>query len=151
MIVVIVFGCISIKDYSKFSNSYEVMSYTNDYEIGSIDINSINLHRKIMQGLDNKYYLNHNYLNMDSDSGEFFLDNYGDLMNNNNPIIYSNSSNLDINGVRINDIVNIKYIDNDLCYKVLSINRKVNYDLIIKLLGNNKEYNIFLLKVDCKS
>ena len=130
----------------KESNSYEVMSYNNDYEIGSIRIDHINLNRKLMQGLDNKYYFNHNYLNMDSDSGEFFLDTYGDLINNNNAIIYSSVNNIDIYDIRINDLVNINYLDNDLIYMIVSVNKNVKHDLIIKLVGEDKEYNIFLIK-----
>ncbi len=147
--VISLFGYFYLKDNIKYSNSYEVISYSNDYEIGSIKIPLLNIDRKLMQGLDNKYYLDHNYLNMDSNNGEFFLDTYGDLLNNNNSIIYSSTNNLDVNNIRINDIVNIKYLDNDLCYKVLSINSNLKHDLIIKLLDRNKEYNIFLLKVDC--
>ena len=150
IVIILIFGYISLKNYSSYSNSYEVMSYSSDYEIGRIIISSIDLDRKLMQGLDNNYYLNHNYLNMDSEYGEFFLDNYGDLINNNYPIIYSNVNNLDINKIRINDIVNIQYLDSDLCYKVLSINRKISYELIIKLVGDNKEFNIFLSKIECK-
>ncbi len=147
--IISLFGYIYLKDNVKYSNSYEVISYSNDYEIGSIKIPLLNVDRKLMQGLDNKYYLDHNYLNMDSNNGEFFLDTYGDLLNNNNSIIYSSTNNLDVNNIRINDIVNIKYLDNDLCYKVLSINNNLKHDLIIKLLDRNKEYNIFLLKVEC--
>ncbi len=147
--VIFLFGYIYLKDNVKYSNSYEVISYSNDYEIGSIKIPLLNVDRKLMQGLDNKYYLDHNYLNMDSNNGEFFLDTYGDLLNNNNSIIYSSASNLDINSIRINDIINIKYLDNDLCYKVLSINNNIKHDLIVKLLDKNKEYNIFLLKIEC--
>jgi hypothetical protein len=147
--IIALFGYFYLKDNIKYSNSYEVISYSNDYEIGSIKIPLLNIDRKLMQGLDNKYYLDHNYLNMDSNNGEFFLDTYGDLLNNNNSIIYSSTNNLDVNNIRINDIVNIKYLDNDLCYKVLSINNNLKHDLIIKLLDRNKEYNIFLLKVDC--
>ena len=149
LVVVNCFGYIFLKDNIGYSNSDEVISYNSDYEIGSINISSINLNRKLMQGLDNKYYLNHDYLNVDSDKGEFFLDTFGDLLNGNNPIIYSNINNLDINSIRINDLVNIRYIDYNYCYKVLSINRNVKYDLIIKLIGDNKTYNIFLLKVEC--
>ncbi|MBE6158901.1 MAG: hypothetical protein E7159_03660 [Firmicutes bacterium] len=147
--VISLFGYFYLKDNIKYSNSYEVISYSNDYEIGIIKIPLLNIDRKLMQGLDNKYYLDHNYLNMDSNNGEFFLDTYGDLLNNNNSIIYSSTNNLDVNDIRINDIVNIKYLDNDLCYKVLSINNNLKHDLIIKLLDRNKEYNIFLLKNNC--
>ncbi len=147
--IISLFGYIYLKDNIKYSNSYEVISYSSDYEIGSINIPLLNIDRKLMQGLDNKYYLDHNYLNMDSNNGEFFLDTYGDLLNNNNSIIYSSVNNLDINNIRINDLVNIKYLDNDLCYKVLSINNNLKHDLIIKLLDRNKEYNIFLLKIEC--
>jgi hypothetical protein len=147
--IISLFGYIYLKDNVEYSNSYEVISYSNDYEIGSINIPLLNIDRKLMQGLDNKYYLDHNYLNMDSNNGEFFLDTYGDLLNNNNSIIYSSVNNLDINNIRINDLVNIKYWDNDLCYRVLSINNNIKHDLIIKLLDKNKEYNIFLLKVEC--
>ena len=147
--IISLFGYIYLKDNVEYSNSYEVISYSNEYEIGSIKIPLLNIDRKLMQGLDNKYYLDHNYLNMDSNNGEFFLDTYGDLLNNNNSIIYSSVNNLDINSIRINDIVNVNYLDNDLCYRVLSINNNIKHDLIIKLLDKNKEYNIFLLKVDC--
>lgn len=147
--IISLFGYFYLKDNVEYSNSYEVISYSNEYEIGSIKIPLLNIDRKLMQGLDNKYYLDHNYLNMDSNNGEFFLDTYGDLLNNNNSIIYSSVNNLDINSIRINDLVNIKYLDNDLCYRVLSINNNIKHDLIIKLLDKNKEYNIFLLKVDC--
>jgi hypothetical protein len=147
--IISLFGYIYLKDNVEYSNSYEVISYSNDYEIGSIKIPLLNIDRKLMQGLDNKYYLDHNYLNMDSNNGEFFLDTYGDLLNNNNSIIYSSVNNLDINNIRINDLVNIKYWDNDLCYRVLSINNNIKHDLIIKLLDKNKEYNVFLLKVEC--
>jgi hypothetical protein len=147
--IISLFGYIYLKDNVEYSNSYEVISYSNDYEIGSIKIPLLNIDRKLMQGLDNKYYLDHNYLNMDSNNGEFFLDTYGDLLNNNNSIIYSSVNNLDINNIRINDLVNIKYLDNDLCYRVLSINNNIKHDLIIKLLDKNKEYNVFLLKVEC--
>lgn len=147
--IISLFGYFYLKDNVKYSNSYEVISYSNEYEIGSIKIPLLNIDRKLMQGLDNKYYLDHNYLNMDSNNGEFFLDTYGDLLNNNNSIIYSSVNNLDINSIRINDIVNVNYLDNDLCYRVLSINNNIKHDLIIKLLDKNKEYNIFLLKVEC--
>ena len=147
--IISLFGYIYLKDNVEYSNSYEVISYSNEYEIGSIKIPLLNIDRKLMQGLDNKYYLDHNYLNMDSNNGEFFLDTYGDLLNNNNSIIYSSVNNLDINSIRINDIVNVNYLDNDLCYRVLSINNNIKHDLIIKLLDKNKEYNIFLLKVEC--
>lgn len=147
--IISLFGYFYLKDNVEYSNSYEVISYSNEYEIGSIKIPLLNIDRKLMQGLDNKYYLDHNYLNMDSNNGEFFLDTYGDLLNNNNSIIYSSVNNLDINSIRINDIVNVNYLDNDLCYRVLSINNNIKHDLIIKLLDKNKEYNIFLLKVEC--
>ena len=147
--IISLFGYLYLNNNVKISNSYEVVSYSNDYEIGSIKIPTLGLNRKIMQGLDNKYYLNHNYLNMDSDSGEFFLDTYGDLINNNNSIIYTNKNNIDINNLRINDILNINYLDNFICYKILSVNKKMDHDLIIKVINDNNEFNIFLLKVDC--
>ena len=148
LMLVNVFGLIYIKDNIKYSNSKEVISYNNDYEIGSIKISSINLDRKIMQGLDNEYYFTHNYLNADSDSGEFFLDTFSDL-NRSDAIIYSSVNNLDVNLLRINDKVSINYIDNELCYKIDSINNNIKRDLIIKLVSTNKEYNIFLSRIDC--
>ena len=145
--IISLFGYLYLKDNVEYSNSYEVISYSNDYEIGNINIPSLNIERKLMQGLDNKYYLDHNYLNMDSSNGEFFLDTYGDLINNKNSIIYSSVNNLDVNSIRINDLVYIKYLDNELIYKVLSINSNIKHDLVIKLVNSNKEYNIFLIKI----
>ena len=149
LLIISLFGYIYLKDNILYSNSREVISYNAEYEIGTINIPSLSIQRKLMQGLDNKYYLDHNYLNMDSNNGEFFLDTYGDLINNNNSVIYSNVNNLNINSININEIVRVSYLDNLLCYKVLSINSNISHDLIIKLIGNNKEYNIFLNKVEC--
>ena len=147
LFLIFVFGNIYLKDNVKFSNSREVISYKNDYEIGFIKFKNIN--RKIMQGLDNKYYLDHNYLNMDSDKGEFFLDTYGDLLNNKNAIIYAKLSNLDISDINIDEVININYLTYDFCYKVVSINNYLDNDLVIKLLDNNIEFNVYFNKINC--
>ena len=114
-------------------------------EILDINNNSYNNNVNVTHNKNNTVTIN---LNVDSDMGEFFLDTYSDL-NKSDSIIYSSVNNLDVNQLRINDRVNIDYLGNELCYKIESINNKVKKDLIIKLVSTNKEYNIFLSRIEC--
>lgn len=127
------------------------ISMSVDDIIGYINIKSINLTSNLMQGLDNTFYLSHDYLRGYSENGEFFLDFEGDLENNNNPIIYSRKENININYLRINDLIEIGYLKNTYCYKINSIKDNIKnnkYDLLIKVYGDNNK-NILCKRINC--
>ena len=119
--------------------------------IGYISIDSINLVNNLVQGLDNEFYLSHDYLRGSSDTGEIFLDYQGDLINNKNAIIYSKLDNININNLSVNDTVDIGYLKEKYCYKIDKINIKnnVKYDLLIKVFENDNVNVIGCKKINC--
>ena len=125
------------------------ISYVDDNDIiGSIRIDSINYSNILLQGLDNNYYLNHNYLKEMDNKGEIYLDYQGDLINNNNPIIYSNIDNIkDINRIKINDKIEVFYLYKLLCYKV--INNSKNSNLELRIYDKNSIKKIYAKKFKC--
>ena len=148
LILILVFGYIYLtKEVPLSENSLEKdeISYNIDDIIGYIYIANLDMTRVLMQGLDNTFYFNHNYLKVEDKSGEFFLDTFGDLENNKNTIIYTKSNNIDINKLKMNDIVEIKYLDNKYCYKVNSVKK----DLILKIFKENEEIDILCKKIMC--
>ena len=151
-IIVVIFGYIFLTTQVMVSESkVEDEVPMNLYDIiGYVDIKSINLNRHLMQGLDNTFYLTHNYFQKNSKYGEFYLDYEGDLINNNNPIIYTRKENINYEDLRINDRIKIYYLDNQFCYQITSINKNINkkYDLLLKIYDNDLEINILTKKVD---
>ena len=123
-----------------------VISYKDDI-IGYINIESIHLTSNLVQGLDNTFYLSHNYLGNESESGEIFLDYQGDLLNNNNAIIYSKINNIrDAYFLNKGDKIEILYLKNRLCYEITY--NKTN-DLLLKIYNKNNTLNIFAKKIAC--
>ena len=147
-IFVLLLSLLYLKESVMISESSSISFIDDSDIIGNIKIESINLNSKLLQGLDNTFYFSHNYLKTSSRKGEIFLDYQGDLINNNNAIIYSNVDNFkDINMLNNNDIININYLDNLICYKI--INNKKNSNLNIKIIDKSKKINIFAKKVNC--
>jgi len=147
LLLIIILGCIFIKNNIMISESSYVANANLDDIIGYISIDNINLGRVLVQGYDNSFYLNHNYYKGLNTYGEIFLDYEGDLLNEVNPIIYTNINNLDYDNLNIDDIVKISYLNNDLCYKVTS--NKLDSNLLIKLIDNNLEINVLCKKIMC--
>ena len=148
-IIVLIFGYFYLKNQVMISES---VSLNVDDIIGYINIDSINLTNNLMQGYDNDYYLNHDYLKKDSLKGEFFLDYEGDLINNNNSIIYSKVDNIiNYNNLKIGDKIEVLYLKDKLCYQIIDFNSKKlkNYDLLIKIYDKNIKFNILSKKIMC--
>ena len=134
-IIVFVLGYFYLKDNVMISQRQQI-NYNVDDLIGYINIESINLTSNLMQGMDNTFYLSHNFLKNSNINGEFFLDYQGDLLNNNNAIIYTNYNNIvNLDEIKSGDRIKILYLRNNLCYKVIST--KNNKDIIIKILTVN--------------
>ena len=148
IVVVLLLSLIYLKDNVMISESNN-LSYVDDNDIiGSIKIESINLSDILLQGLDNKFYLNHNYLKNIDNNGEIYLDYEGDLINNNNAILYSKSNKVNnYNKINKNDKIEIFYLYKTLCYKV--INSKKNSNLVIKIVDNISNNNIYAKKIKC--
>lgn len=148
LIMVILLSMFYLKNNVMISESSKV-SYIDDNDIiGYIRIDKNNINKYLLQGLDNQYYLNHNYLKNYDENGEIFLDYEGDLLNDKNSIIYSKVNNFnDINSLINDDIIEIIYINNKLCYKVN--NNKNNSNLVIKIIGKNKVKKIYAKKIKC--
>ena len=150
LVIVIFLSCLYIKKYAMVSESSKTSYsyYIDDTDIiGTINIESINLNNYLMQGLDNTFYFSHNYEKNRSDDGEFFLDYRGDLLKNKNSIIYSKLNNInDINKIKMDDIIKISYLKNNLCYQVINCNK---YDLLLKIYDKNSVINIFAKKITC--
>ena len=147
-ILILILSCFYLKENVMISESYK-LSYIEDNDIiGSIKIDSIKLSNLLLQGLDNNYYLNHNYLKELNDNGELFLDYQGDLFNDKNAIIYSKTDNIfDYNNIKNNDKIEIFYLYKSLCYKV--INNKKNNNLEIRIINDKIVKKIYAKKVDC--
>ena len=147
-IIVILLSLFYLKNNVMISESNSI-SYIEDNDIvGSIKIDSIKLSNLLVQGLDNNYYYDHNYLKQQSKSGEIFLDYQGDLINNNNAIIYTKVDNINnIGSIKDNDKIEIFYLYKMLCYKVN--NSKNNKDLEIRVINNKKVEKIYAKKVKC--
>jgi len=144
IILICVFGYFYlIKDVRVSEERY--VSYNVDDIIGYINIDELSLTKHLMQGFDNTFYLNHNYLKVENSAGEFFLDYQGDIKNNNNVIIYTKSENIDINKLNMNSIINIKYLDENYCFQVNSVKK----DLILKVFKENEEIDILCKKIMC--
>ena len=125
------------------------ISFTEDNDIiGSIKIKSINVSNILLQGLDNEFYLEHDYKKNINSNGEIFLDYQGDLLNDNNTIIYSKKNNLKgINNIKVSDKIEIYYINKTICYKVIGNSRKNNLE--IRVINGPKINIIFAKKVNC--
>ena len=153
LVIFIMFIVVLLLSIYYFNNNVMIsesnISYIDDNDIiGSIKISSINYSNILLQGLDNKYYLNHNYLKEINDNGEVYLDYQGDLINNNNPIIYSNINNIkDINKIKINDRIEVFYLYKLICYKVINNNKNSNLEL--RIIGNNIIRKIHAKKIKC--
>ena len=153
LLIFIMFIVVILLSIYYFNNNVMIsesnISYIDDNDIiGSIKISSINYSNILLQGLDNKYYLNHNYLKEINDNGEVYLDYQGDLINNNNPIIYSKINNIkDINKIRINDKIEVFYLYKLQCYKV--INSSKNKDLEFRIYDDNNIKKIYAKKIKC--
>lgn len=148
LMIVLILGGLYIKNYAMISESSKTSYIIDDSDIiGSINIESINLNRNLVQGLDNTFYFSHNYRKNISNNGEFFLDFQGDLLNNNNPIIYSKKENIRfIDNLKMGDIIRINYLDNTLCYEIFN---NENSDLLLKIYDNDLIVNIFAKKIVC--
>ncbi len=148
IIIVLLLSLLYLKNNVMISENSN-LSYVDDSDIiGSIKIKSIDLSNILVQGLDNNYYLNHNYLKELNNYGEIFLDYQGDLINNNNPIIYSNINNMNnIINIKTNDIIEIFYLYKSLCYKV--INSKKNSNLELRIFEKNNINKYFAKKIKC--
>ena len=125
------------------------ISFINDSDIiGSIKIKSINFSNILLQGLDNEYYLEHDYKKNTNSNGEIFLDYQGDLINNKNTIVYSKKNNLKgINNIKDGDKIEIYYINKTICYKVINENQKSTLE--IRVISGQKTKKKFAKKVKC--
>ena len=147
LIVVFILSCLYLKNSVMISQSS--ISYVDDNDIvGSIKVNSINYSNILLQGLDNKYYLDHNYLKQKEKKGEVYLDYQGDLFNNNNAIIYSKIDNFsNYKDIKENDIIEIFYLYKTLCYKVIEGSKKNNLE--IRIINKSMVEKIYAKKVVC--
>lgn len=129
--------------------SQSEISYVDNSDIiGSIKIDKINLSNILLQGLDNTYYLNHNYLKEKDKKGEIFLDYQGDLFNNKKAIIYANIDNIrNYSDIKTHDKIEVFYLYKTLCYKVIS--KPKNSDLVIRIIDAKNIENIYAKKVNC--
>lgn len=146
--MVLLLSLVYLKDNVMISESQNI-SYVDDSDIiGYINIKSIGLFDNLLQGLDNSFYLSHNYLKEYDKKGEIYLDYQGDLLNNNNSIIYANINKfINLKNIDINDKINIYYINDLLCYKVVKSKKDSNLEL--KIYDNNKKISIFAKKIAC--
>lgn len=147
-LIVVLLSCLYLKEDVMISESSNI-SFINDSDIiGSIKIKSINFSNILLQGLDNEYYLEHDYKKNTNSNGEIFLDYQGDLINNKNTIIYSKKNNLKgINNIKVSDKIEIYYINKTICYKVINKNQKSTLE--IRVISGQKAEKIFAKKVKC--
>lgn len=129
--------------------SQSEISYVDNSDIiGSIKIDKINLSNLLLQGLDNTYYFNHNYLKEKDKKGEIFLDYQGDLFYNKKATIYTNIDNVkNYNNIGTDDIIEVFYLYKTLCYKV--INKPKKSDLVIRIIDAKNIEKIYAKKVNC--
>ena len=147
LIVVFILSCLYLKNSVMISQSS--ISYVDDNDIvGSIKIDSIKLSNLLLQGLDNRYYLNHNYLKKENENGEIFLDYQGDLFKNNNAIIYSKFDNIpNISDIKSDDKIEVFYLYKTICYKVLE--KSKNYNLELRIINKKTIDRVYAKKVNC--
>lgn len=147
-IIVLILSLLYLKNNVMISESSNI-SYIEDNDIiGSIKIDSIKLSNILVQGLDNKFYLNHNYLKELNDYGEIYLDYRGDLFNNNHPVIYAKMKNINnYNNIKANDIIEVFYLYKNICYKVINNNK--NRNLEIRIIDEKNVKKIYAKKVEC--
>jgi sortase B len=140
----------------------------NEDIIGSINIIGLNISLPLVQGLDNEYYLNHDYNKNLNKFGAIFLDYQSDLNREDTSIIYGHSSkiyNLPFNGLvkyldnnylKDNNLIRVNYLGIDYDYKVISaysasalkkINKK-GYYLVLQTC--NQEHNGYFIYVICQ-
>ena len=150
LFTILIFGSIYIKDNILISE-YKELNYIASLSdiIGNINIDKINLNEPLLQGLNNEYYYNHNFLGQENTNGELVLDTYGDIENNNNNIIYTTKEKFkDFFLLQQKDIIKILYIKDQYCFQIKEItpkNKKTN-DLIIKIKDTT---NIYTKKIKC--
>ena len=147
-IIVLLLSILYLKESVMISESNKISFIDDNDIIGSIKIDDINLSNLLLQGLDNKFYFDHNYLKKEDEKGEIFLDFRGDLANNNYPIIYAKNSVFnEINNIKIDSKIEIFYIHENICYKVIS--NKNTYDLEIRVVDKKNVKKIYGKKIKC--
>lgn len=98
---------------------------------GYIKINGTNINYPVLKGLDNEYYLTHNYKNEITEYGSIFMNINSDLNNNNsNIIIYGHDMN---DGQMFSNL--IKYTDKEYYnnHKIIELeteNGKSEYEIV---------------------
>src|SRR5574344_1545307 len=127
--------------YNKYSSikTYTISSpvsyddnpkYINEDIIGNISIPNLNIDLPLVQGLDNEFYLNHDYNKNNNKFGAIFLDYQSDLNRESTSIIYGHSSK--IYTLPFNNLK--KYLDESY--------RNANKYIYINYLGTNYTYKL---------
>lgn len=149
----------------------ELLKINSDYK-GWIKISNTNIDYPVVQGSDNKFYLNHDFNKKESDCGAIFLDYKNDIDKDKNIIIYGHNMK---NKTMFQSLMKFKdkdfwdqnnkiilYIDNFIYeYEVFSvyledskdINLNINFksnDEFIKYIKDIKEKSIYNKNLDMK-
>lgn len=102
----------------------EELQKENEEIIGWLEIEGTNINYPVLQGLDNDYYLTHNYKKEKSITGSIFLDRDFDLINgSSNYLIYGHRNE---NGLMFEDL--IKYSNEDFYNEHRKIKFTTNND-----------------------
>ena len=98
-----------------------ISDLTNEDIIGQLLIPRLNLVSKLVQGLDNEFYLHHDVEKKLNKFGAIFLDYKSDLLNS---YIYGHSSQVydlpfnQLENLKAKDNIQINYLNDSFCYQV---------------------------------
>ncbi len=112
------------------SNLEEIVQYNPDI-VGWLEVPNTNINYAVVQGTDNDYYMNHNYLKEVSNDGSLFLDyRYNWNKPSSNLLIYGHNKN---NNQMFNDL--LKYKDEEFykenpTFRFTTLNDDSDYEII---------------------
>ena len=144
LFIVIVFSLFSYNDIDLDKN-IEVLQEINKDIIGVIYY--CNKENIILQSYDNNYYMNHNYLNSISYSGEIFLD-YRNNIDDKILIIYGHNSSIYDTGFSVLE----KYLNENYYYDnryiKIRFENKINTYEIISIFVEDNNYSYLNLNIN---
>lgn len=131
-----------------------VFKYINPQAVGWLSVPNTNIDYPVVQGTDNKYYLNHNIFNKEDKNGWVFMDYRGDINDlSDNIIIYAH--NRYYNGIMFgniqnmmrysyytnpdNQIITLKSMTNTYQYKIFSMYKVENTTDYLSVVFNTIE------------
>ena len=131
-IILVLYVLVIVTIYNNCNNTTYGYEVVNEDIIGSIRIDNLGIDNKLLQGLDDEYYMEHDIDKNNSGNSVIFIGWESDLLRHKTNTLYIPYEKV-LDNI---DIININYLDKEVCYYVT---KEDNYDkLIIKLYLDNK-------------